>query len=103
MCSDAFGSDLNEYLTQRGIDQTNIEYGGFTPSVSNVVFVHGTIDPWHAMGITESLSDDAPAILINGTSHCADMHAPETTDPEGLTQARQFIGQEIRKWINPIP
>ena len=32
---------------------TNTEYGGFIPWVQNVVFVHGSIDPWHAMGVLE--------------------------------------------------
>lgn len=32
----------------------------------NVVFVHGSIDPWHALGITKTLTPDAPAIYIKG-------------------------------------
>ena len=32
---------------------TNTEYGGFIPWVENVVFVHGSVDPWHAMGVLE--------------------------------------------------
>ena len=37
------------------------EYGGFTPDISNVVFVHGSVDPWHAMGVLEDLSESAQA------------------------------------------
>ena len=45
---------------------TNKEYGGLDISVSNVVFVHGSIDPWHAMGITQSNRTKSPAIFIEG-------------------------------------
>merc|ERR1712122_236422 len=36
---------------ESGVYGSNIEYGGMNPDVDNVVFVHGTIDPWHAMGV----------------------------------------------------
>ena len=45
---------------------TNTEYGGLGINVTNVVFVHGSIDPWHAMGITNSSSQSSPAIYIEG-------------------------------------
>lgn len=41
-------------------------YGGFDLQVTNVVFVHGSIDPWHALGITKSNNPEAPAIYIEG-------------------------------------
>ena len=45
---------------------TNTEYGGLDIRVSNVVFVHGSIDPWHAMGIIQSNITKSPAIYIEG-------------------------------------
>ena len=45
---------------------TNTEYGGLDIRVSNVVFVHGSIDPWHAMGIIQSNRTKSPAIYIEG-------------------------------------
>ena len=47
---------LEEYMVA-----SNAEYGGFTPDISNVVFVHGSVDPWHAMGVLEDLSESAQA------------------------------------------
>jgi len=41
-------------------------YGAMRLEVSRVVFIHGSIDPWHALGITKSDNNDAPAIYING-------------------------------------
>lgn len=82
------------------MSNTNTEYGGFIPYVENVVFVHGSVDPWHAMGVLEDLNDAAPSIYIEGTSHCADMYNDEASDPQGLLDARQKIKEYIITWIN---
>ena len=55
-CSDAFGADLTHELLERAVAASNVEYGGFTPAVTNVMFVHGSVDPWHAMGVLSALS-----------------------------------------------
>merc|ERR1711872_506817 len=34
------------------------------------MFVHGSVDPWHPMGVLENLSLEALGIYIMGTSHC---------------------------------
>jgi len=49
-----------------GVKRTNILYGALNLQVTNVVFVHGSIDPWHVLGITNSSNPQAPAIYING-------------------------------------
>merc|ERR1712037_352073 len=69
---DAFGPSFTHEMLEKNVYGSNIEYGGDHPDVDNVVFVHGTIDPWHAMGVLEDISAEAPAIFINGTSHCND-------------------------------
>ena len=57
---------MTHEMLERSIAQTNIEYGGFTPALSNVVFVHGSVDPWHAMGVLEDLTPQATSIYITG-------------------------------------
>ena len=99
MCSDVFGPKFNQDLLERGIDITNTEYGSLNITVTNVVFVHGSLDPWHALGVTKDLSEDAPAILIDGTSHCANLYPESEDDPQGLKDARKQIGELIGKWI----
>lgn len=64
MCADVFGPKFGADLVTRGTALTMAEYGGLAMAVTNVVFVHGSLDPWHALGITEDLSPSAPAILI---------------------------------------
>jgi len=82
---------------------TNTEYGGFIPHVDNVVFVHGTVDPWHAMGVMADLNEKATAIVIPGTSHCADMYDDKSGDPQELLEARQEIKRLITRWLSFIP
>merc|ERR1712179_17 len=99
-CRDVFGElDFGHENMEKYVATSNIEYGGFEPSVNNVVFVHGSIDPWHAMGVLEDLHEAAPSIYITGTSHCADMYGDSSSDPEELTAARIRIGQLVQGWV----
>jgi len=101
-CQDAFGPEFTHNMLENSIAASNIEYGGFEPAVSNVVFVHGSIDPWHAMGVLEDLHESAPAIYITGTSHCADMYPDSNSDPQELTDARITIGQLVKGWVENV-
>ena len=53
-------------MLDSGIERTNTLYGALDLEETNVVYVHGSIDPWHALGIIESKNPEAPAIYING-------------------------------------
>ncbi len=90
---------------QENMDNTNGYYGGKETypdnGVSNVVYVHGTVDPWHQMGIYEGpMSEEAPYILIEGSSHCADMYEEDSyiTSPE-LEEARARIKSYVATWL----
>merc|ERR1712168_864567 len=98
-CQDAFGDQFTHEMMEKSVAASNIEYGGYEPSVNNVVFVHGSIDPWHAMGVLEDLHEGAPSIYITGTSHCADMYGDSSSDPEELTAARIRIGELVKGWV----
>jgi len=94
MCYDIFGF---KFLPK--INQTNAEYGGNTPEATNIVFVNGSIDPWHSLSILESLSDSVIAIYIEGTAHCANMLPARPSDPPGLALAQQQIQGIIHSWL----
>lgn len=71
---------------------------------SNHVHVHGSIDPWHALGFftndpDEPHGEDVQSILVPGTSHCADMYPAKPEDPAELVGARKSILEAIRRWI----
>ncbi|KAK2575849.1 hypothetical protein KPH14_007223 [Odynerus spinipes] len=98
-CIDIFGPRYNIDLLNDAVKRTNTMYGALKLEVSNVVFVHGSVDPWHALGITTSLSPKATAIYINGTAHCANMYPPSEHDPPQLKAARAQVGQLIDEWL----
>merc|ERR1711962_718096 len=94
-CQDAFGDYFTHERMEKNVEASNIEYGGITPDVHNVVFVQGTVDPWHAMGVLDDLREDAVSIVITGTSHCADMYGDKEKDSQDLVMARKRIGELV--------
>lgn len=65
-CVDIFGPKYNKAFLDTSVRRTNTLYGALNIDVTNVVFVHGSIDPWHALGITQTQRQGAPAIYIKG-------------------------------------
>ncbi|XP_054000606.1 putative serine protease K12H4.7 [Hylaeus anthracinus] len=98
-CIDVFGPRYNMHLLNSAVNRTNILYGALNLEVTNVVFVHGSVDPWHVLGITKSLNPQAPAIYINGTAHCANMYPPSKNDSTELKNARIQVGRLIDQWL----
>lgn len=81
----------------------NQVYGSRDIDATNVIFSAGTIDPWHALGVTNYTGALAQPteypVYILGTAHCNDLYAPKGTDPESLTIARENIASYIAKWV----
>lgn len=98
-CVDIFGPRYNMNLLKSAVARTNILYGALNLQVTNVVFVHGSIDPWHVLGITQSSNPQAPAIYIKGTAHCANMYPPSEGDMPQLKEARIQIKDLIKQWL----
>ena len=65
-CTDLFGDVFDAQYIEELVEDSNSYYGAKKLEVENVVFVHGSIDPWHAMGRTTDLNEKSPAILIPG-------------------------------------
>ncbi|XP_024084121.1 putative serine protease K12H4.7 isoform X2 [Cimex lectularius] len=99
-CQDMFGPEINEQVLNDGIMRTNIMYGDVHLKATRVLFVHGSIDPWHVLGITVSNKPEIRAIYINGTAHCANMYPPSPKDPPQLTKARVNIVNQIGDWLS---
>lgn len=53
-------------VTDQGVASTNNNYGGYNPKVTRVISIHGTIDPWHSIGLYQDVNDDAPTIIVEG-------------------------------------
>ncbi|XP_036215070.2 putative serine protease F56F10.1 isoform X2 [Bactrocera oleae] len=90
-CMDIFSESMNAKYLEQVVSQTNEFYGGLNPKSTNVLYVHGSIDPWHALGLTASNNPNIPTIFIEGTAHCAEMYDPAKTDPTQLIEARNKI------------
>ncbi|XP_067005873.2 putative serine protease F56F10.1 [Anabrus simplex] len=57
-------------MVEENVRKTNLLYGGKTPNVTNVVFMHGSNDPWSKLGVLSDLSESARAFVFEGLSHC---------------------------------
>ncbi|XP_053672451.1 putative serine protease F56F10.1 [Anopheles nili] len=90
-CADIYGARFGADSLARAVYRTNTNYGALDPATTNVLYVHGNIDPWHRLGLTESNDIHMPTILIDGTAHCANMYEPSDNDPPQLKQARLEI------------
>ncbi|OAD55889.1 Putative serine protease K12H4.7 [Eufriesea mexicana] len=99
-CIDVFGPRYNMHLLKSAVYRTNILYGALNLKVTNVVFVQGSVDPWHILGLTKSSNPQMPVIYINGTAHCANMYPPSKNDPPQLANARIDIARFIYQWLN---
>lgn len=82
------------------VEFTNEYYGGNQPRGTRILFVNGSIDPWHFLSVLKSdESLDDIAVFINGTAHCADMASDRSTDPQSLKDARLVIQKEVHAWL----
>ncbi|CAB0016347.1 unnamed protein product [Nesidiocoris tenuis] len=101
-CKDIFDQSFDQNRLNDGIRRSNNNYGALGIAVSNVVFVQGSLDPWHVLGVTKSTNPSAPAILIDGTAHCANMYPPAPDDLPQLTAARAKIEQILGEWLSSV-
>ena len=99
-CQRVFDIDL--FSVQNNVQETNLYYGAkkISKSVTNIVFPNGSIDPWHALGVTKDISETLTSIYIQGTAHCANMYPATAKDPAALVAARIAISDVISGWLN---
>ncbi|XP_065204121.1 putative serine protease K12H4.7 [Planococcus citri] len=100
LCEEIFGPGFNETRLKNGIYRTNTIYGGMQVNVGNIIFVHGSRDPWHPLGVTRVESENAPyeVVFINGTSHCGDVSYHDRNMDE-VKEARKKIQKIMQSWL----
>lgn len=85
------------------VEWMNQVYGALQIDATNIVFPSGTIDPWHALGVTNVTAPlpnpSEKVVYIEGTAHCHDLYAPASSDPPSLVFAREVIADTVRKWL----
>uniref|UniRef100_A0A673Z911 Thymus-specific serine protease-like n=1 Tax=Salmo trutta TaxID=8032 RepID=A0A673Z911_SALTR len=100
LCPEVF--NVPQHSLPGHIAFTNKYYGGDHPNTDRVLYVNGDIDPWHELSVLEEnldKEDKDMAILIKGTSHCADMNPGGAADRPALKQARKAIERKVAKWL----
>ncbi|XP_026331742.1 putative serine protease K12H4.7 [Hyposmocoma kahamanoa] len=99
-CKLQFGPEFGKNRVEDGIKATNEMYGGLHPNVTKVVFVNGEFDPWRRLGVTENLSDDAPAFVIAKSGRAELLiHPYMDVDSDELKDARKKVKSLVKKWI----
>ncbi|XP_065208205.1 putative serine protease K12H4.7 [Planococcus citri] len=100
ICEKVFGPEFNETRLKNGIYRTNTIYGGLQVNVGNLIFVHGSKDPWHPLGITRVESENSPyeVVFINGTAHCSDTNYYDKERDE-VKEARKKIKNIVQSWL----
>ncbi|XP_055688188.1 putative serine protease F56F10.1 [Lutzomyia longipalpis] len=98
-CTDIFGDHITSSSIDRSVYNSNVAYGALDTKATNVIYVHGTVDPWHTLGLTESNDVNVRTILIQGTAHCANMYEPREEDLPQLKAARIKIRDFIEELL----
>lgn len=86
-------------LAQSNSNRINNLYGGLNPRVTHVLFTHGMNDPWRTVGIQESLSPLAPALLISGHGQGGELGPISESDSPQLLDAKIQIKFTLSNWI----
>ncbi|GLV45697.1 uncharacterized protein CBL_02717 [Carabus blaptoides fortunei] len=97
ICQDIFGSFLTSNVTEQGVVRINEMYGGLQPNVTRVISLHGSLDPWHALGLAKDLNPAAPIRIIRGASHGADMD--DDSDSPALRKVKTAVKTYLKQWL----
>ncbi|EDO31220.1 predicted protein [Nematostella vectensis] len=97
LCQEVFEIALGQLKAR--INFTNEYYGGKRPRGSKIVFVNGSIDPWHSLSVVTNQTSSEVAVFIPGTSHCANMGANQPNDPPALVEARRRVTAIVGEWL----
>ncbi|KAJ3273487.1 hypothetical protein HDV01_004407 [Terramyces sp. JEL0728] len=81
VCQSIFGVKPSSDLVNNAYMGLNI-----TSAITRVVYVHGTVDPWHTIGISDVGSTDNVFIKNEMGHHCDDMSGSFGVSPTILTQ-----------------
>ncbi|KAJ8042072.1 Thymus-specific serine protease [Holothuria leucospilota] len=98
MCKDVYCILPEAVYTQ--VNFTNQYYGSDHPKNGRILFINGSIDPWHPLSVLESLGGNETAIFIDDASHCEDMAGHVTDITPALRQALDDIESTVKSWLD---
>uniref|UniRef100_A0AC34F090 Uncharacterized protein n=1 Tax=Panagrolaimus sp. ES5 TaxID=591445 RepID=A0AC34F090_9BILA len=100
-CAAVYDASLNNATVYANVDKTNKYYLGQNKyNGTRVSLPNGTNDPWHVLGVLKATNSKNYPVIIDGTSHCADMYAPSSNDKPSLTAARKSVRSHVISWVH---
>lgn len=91
---------FNNDFIRKQIEHTNINLGGSTPDVSQVLFTNGEMDPKRTLGVLRDLNPTSPAIVIPGRSASSDTGSLDpVNDSFFLQQVKLRVRDLVMQWI----
>ncbi|CAD7093607.1 unnamed protein product [Hermetia illucens] len=96
LCHDVYDMQFSAESIEDNVQQTNIDFGALKPGVNNVYFTHGSLDPWHAMGL---LCEGECGTVIPMYAHCKDLASSSSADTEEMSAAKSTIFKLVKKWV----
>lgn len=86
-------------IIEENIKRTNVIYGGFQPSLTNVFFTNGDLDPWHPNSILEELNDSTPVALLPFSAHVSDLGRIAESDSPEMKASKEKVRELIHQWL----
>lgn len=86
----------DEAVVDGGVKRSNIVFGDRAPDVTNVIFVNGDVDPWHALGILNNVSAAATAVMVDGMCCSAILYHSSESQRINFTSRPVLCPQEAR-------
>ncbi|XP_068631483.1 putative serine protease K12H4.7 [Battus philenor] len=101
VCKQVYDQRFDEAFVYNAVERVNLIFGGLDPDVNNTINIHGTIDPWHALGVYDrDLKESSPTYTIPRASHCFDMQGWLSTDTIQMTRAQQAARRLVTRWLH---
>jgi len=97
-CGDVFDFYSRD-LAVDNIARFNNVRGGTNLGATNVLYVHGQLDPTRTVGVQTTYHPSAPVIVIVGASQGNDLGPSTEDDSEELTAAKELIKYRIYNFI----
>ncbi|XP_039947886.1 putative serine protease K12H4.7 [Bactrocera tryoni] len=95
LCKDVFGDEYTNENINAKVAQTNVDFGGYAPDVTNIYQTHGELDPWSAVGHTAEYG----ATILPQASHCTDFSSISSADTAEMRASKEKLAELVGQWL----